>query len=479
MFERHRTDVEKIRTAFLELKCKEGISLQSSSCPSNVTRAGNYKAEGAKIDINCLNRVLLVDPIERIAVVEPRVTMEQLAKATIEYGMIVPVVPEFKGITVGGAILGAGLESASHRYGLFSDQALSYEILLGDGSIVRATPRAHADLFYGIVGSYGSLGILLSVELKLILAKSYVRLRYHAFDKVSDALQHISAIAPTKVDFLEGFVFAKDQIAVVAGSFLALEEKDTVPRTFSQKFPWSPWFYPHVKQVLKSKEKEDEKMPIFDYLFRHDRGAFWMGAYGTIGAALPGYFVESRWGLPALGKLFSRQPLQNGPKEPGFLYRLFLGWAMTSRRLYSWLHKHSEEWVQNQCIIQDFCIPFSKSGAFIEKVIEHTGIFPLWLCPIASGKTAQIFSPHAYSQESLLINVGIYGIPRAPLLPADILRSLEEWTQSFKGRKLLYSYCQYTKDQFWQIYPRDAYEQLRRTYHAHRWMPIDHKVLMK
>ena len=108
MFERHQVDVEKIRKAFLELKTHKSCSLMSSFHPSNVTRAPEYKSRAAKVDINSLNRILLIDPIERIVVAELRVTMEELAQATLEYGMMVPVLPEFKGITVGGAIMGLG-----------------------------------------------------------------------------------------------------------------------------------------------------------------------------------------------------------------------------------------------------------------------------------------------------------------------------------------------------------------------------------
>ena len=46
--------------------------------------------------------------------VEPRITMEELVRKMMPYGLTIPVVPEFKSITVGGAIMGMGGESASH-----------------------------------------------------------------------------------------------------------------------------------------------------------------------------------------------------------------------------------------------------------------------------------------------------------------------------------------------------------------------------
>lgn len=477
LLDKHRIDVEKIQTAFLSHRKTEGkCSLKKASRPSNVTRSADYKklSQATSIDINPLNRILQIDPIERTVLAEPRVTMEELLKATLPYGMMVPVLPEFKGITVGGAIMGAGLESASHRFGLFSDQALSYEILLGDGSIICASPDEHSDLFYGLAGSYGSLGVLLSVTLKLIPTCPFVQLTYHVFHNIIEAIQSISALAHP--DFIEGFIFAKNHVVCVEGRFMPLEYGDNYP-AFSQKHYWSPWFYQHVK--AKQENDTPEKMPLFDYLFRHDRGAFWMGSYGTQWSALPRYFFESRWHLTRCARCLPQSPRIRSPREPSFFYRVLLGWAMSSRRLYTWLHTaHSEEWIANRCMIQDFCIPLHHAASFIEEVLEQTGILPLWLCPISSVDTVQILSPHYNPTSKKLLNVGIYGIPiQQQKGTAQLLASLEETAQRMKGRKMLYSYSQYTPEQFWDIYPKERYERLRKTYYADTWTPIDAKVL--
>jgi FAD/FMN-containing dehydrogenase len=41
--------------------------------------------------------------------------MDKLVKATLKYGLVPPVVTEFPGITVGGAIQGAAAETSSFR----------------------------------------------------------------------------------------------------------------------------------------------------------------------------------------------------------------------------------------------------------------------------------------------------------------------------------------------------------------------------
>lgn len=475
--QKHAQDVEALRQ---QLKNESGqFSLQNHPHPSNITRSPAYKAAASQLNINHFNRILEIDLIHRRIWVEPRVTMQQLAEAAFEKGMMVPVIPEFKGITVGGAIMGGGLESASHRFGLFSDNCLAYEILLGDGTVVRATPEEHSDLFYGIVGSYGSLGILLSIELRLIPAKSWIQLKYRRFFSISETMKyfernHGGISAP---DFVEGFVFGPDHIKIVEGSFLS--EPKTIPDTLSLKSSWSEWFYPHVK---KMPDQHEEKILLQEYLFRHDRGAFWIGAYGTEWSAIPRYFLESRLKMPSLAKLLPSFDPKNfkGPQDPGFFFRLFWGWAMTSHRLYSWLHSHSEEWVAKHFIIQDFCIPAENVISFVEKVMDQVAIFPLWLCPTPKTKQPQILSPHFLpTTSSLVVNVGVYGISPHSKTPNELVRKLEEWTGEANGRKVLYSYSYYTPEEFWKIYPKKDYETLRRLYHADRWMELDQKVLQK
>jgi len=475
LMDQHAQDVEVLR---LQIKNDtHQFSLRNHPHPSNIIRSNKYKSGASQLNINHLNRILKIDPEGRRIVVEPRVTMEQLARAALEKGMMVPVIPEFKGITVGGAIMGGGMESASHRYGLFSDNCLAYEILLGDGSVVRASPDEHADLFYGIVGSYGSLGVLLAVELRLIPATPWVKLKYRKFFSIADAVKYFERNqgAVSGPDFVEGLVFAPDHIKVIEGFFL--ENPETVSPSLSLKYPWSNWFYPHAREVS---DQHEEKIPLLEYLFRHDRGAFWIGAYGTHWAAIPRYLLESRFKLPALAKLLPTFKPENfkGLQDPGPLFRLIWGWAMTSHRLYTWLHSKSEDWVANQFIIQDFCIPAENVASFVDKVFQQIGIFPLWLCPTPKAKTPQILSPHFLpTTSSLVVNVGIYGISPSSRSPAELVQQLEGWTKLALGRKVLYSYSYYTPEEFWSIYPKQDYDRLRGLYHADRWMHLDQKVL--
>jgi FAD/FMN-containing dehydrogenase len=58
--------------------------------------------------------------------------MDKLVEATLEYGLIPPVVMEFPGITVGGGYAGSAGESSSFKYGYFDQTVNSVEIVLAN-----------------------------------------------------------------------------------------------------------------------------------------------------------------------------------------------------------------------------------------------------------------------------------------------------------------------------------------------------------
>lgn len=126
---------------------------------TNSTRHITFEKD-KMVDISDLDHTLQIDPKRSVAIVEPNVPMDKLVQATLRHGLIPPVVMEFPGITVGGGIQGGAGESSSYKWGTFNHITNWYEVILADGTLVRASRQEHADLFWGSAGSYGSLGVI-------------------------------------------------------------------------------------------------------------------------------------------------------------------------------------------------------------------------------------------------------------------------------------------------------------------------------
>ncbi len=63
--------------------------------------------------------VLGVDTKRQIVRVEPLVTMGQITATLHPLGWTLAVVPELDDLTVGGLLMGFGVETSSHKHGLF------------------------------------------------------------------------------------------------------------------------------------------------------------------------------------------------------------------------------------------------------------------------------------------------------------------------------------------------------------------------
>lgn len=463
------------------------ISLHYGSNTSYTTRSKSYKNGCQQLNCAALDQVIKIDPENQIAYVEPRVTMQELVKATLPYQLIPPVVPELKDITVGGAIMGMGAESASHRFGTFNDTCAALEFLSADGRLVKTTPSENADLFYGLAGSYGSLGTLVSAEIKLVPAKECVHLHYTFFSNPKEAIDTLLSLAHTAdaPEFLDGIIFSKNLAVVISGNLVANTALQKELPRFSTRPLSAPLYHQHVREIFQNHPSGtyEEIMTHADYFFRYDLGAFWMGSYV--------------FQLPLLRQLIMQgvlkwtKPKQNGLRydevqrfhqilNPNAFCRALFRPLVECQNLCKMLHR-AEKWMQQRIMIQDLCIPENNALAFAEKILETPAIFPIWLLPIKGTHAPQIFAPHLLAKETpknMFLNFGLYGIPNSPYPVEQIIPKVEQLTRTLGGRKVLYSHSYYSREEFWEIYSHQDYAELRKkTASEGFWLDIATKVL--
>jgi hypothetical protein len=192
---------------------------RSNEVPHNVP--GPYSTPE---DIPCLNRILRINHRKRSAEVEANVTMESLVNATLQFGLIPCVVAGQKGTTVGQAFANITNESSSFTFGTFDCTVLEIELVLGNGTVVRAGPEKNEKMFYGSAGTMNSLGLTTMFEISLCSRGPYVELEIIS-SLLSLSNMHKQLKAPRMNEFLSPHQSSKKVTIFSIASKEAMQEK--------------------------------------------------------------------------------------------------------------------------------------------------------------------------------------------------------------------------------------------------------------
>jgi decaprenylphospho-beta-D-ribofuranose 2-oxidase len=116
---------------------------------------------GTVVDMTGLARILSVDTTTGHVVAEAGVSLDTLVRVLLSLGLLVPVLPGTRQVTVGGAIA-ADIHGKNHHVkGSFGNHVAAMDLLLADGSVRTLTPQGAPELFWATVGGMGLTGIIL------------------------------------------------------------------------------------------------------------------------------------------------------------------------------------------------------------------------------------------------------------------------------------------------------------------------------
>ncbi|BAS00626.1 FAD-binding oxidoreductase [Blastochloris viridis] len=436
----HQTKVAVIQKQLAE-SAKDNKTVHFKRTSTNSTRARRAINGAVELDLTTLNDIVGLNAAENYIDVEPGVPMDALVMATLKANLIPLVVPEFPGITVGGAVQGGALESSSYRYGQLNDTVLEYELLLTDGTLIVATAdNAYSDLYYGLATSHGTLAVVTRIRLRLTAAARFVTLAIEPCPSPAACLETLRRhTGAGTADFIEGLLFSETAGAVITGT---LSDTATAPvRRFWRNI--DPWYHRFMRRAAETGVTAIS-VPLVDYLFRYDKGAFWMGEH-----------------------LFPLFGVKSNP-----VTRFFLAPISRTRKLYDGLHAMN---VQHEYIVQDFYMDWTDASKIIDFDVRGPKIFPVWLCPIKATTTPQKLSSHYREQEQMLLNVGIYGMPEGGNAVGDTI-ALENLFLDTPNRKMLYAQTFYEQAAFWRKYDQAWYGSLRRKYNAEPFRDVWSKV---
>jgi FAD/FMN-containing dehydrogenase len=148
---------------------------------------------GLMIDLSPM-KAIEVDPAARRARVEPGVTWNELNAATQRHGLAVTG-GVISSTGVAGLTLGGGIGALIGAFGLAADNLAGDVVVTADGDVVIASEVERPDLFWGLRGGGGNLGIVSSFEFHLHEVGPVVigGLAYHPFSSAGELIRAFRA----------------------------------------------------------------------------------------------------------------------------------------------------------------------------------------------------------------------------------------------------------------------------------------------
>jgi len=418
---------------------------------SRISKDGNNKlrhndANSRKVDTRKLRNIIEVDYDRMVCWVQSGCTFADLCEFLIPLGAMPKVVPEFPDISIGGAIMGLGIESTSFKHGLFHCTCLEYEILLGNGEILWCSNSQNSSLFHGVPNSLGSLGILLSARIELQKCEPYVTVLTESFSNFEDFATKMSS--PTSdIDFVEAMEYHDlKEIAFVTGK---MQPRDISLPIYTFTRFGDVWFWRKIRHLLiDNSSSHIFQTPLSDYFFRHDRGSFWM--------------IEE-----------SRNSSWN-----------YLDCFQTAKIGFQFLSSYrSPEVVQALMYIEDIGIPTDRLVEFRQHdsafwVLDNITSTPsqnqniTWYCPfLTTGKESLVKDSFAKNGG---VNIGLYRSMTSNktwLTIKNVHRAFHRIVEEVTGQIFLYGYCYENEDEFWKGISQGHYKKLRHKYKAEDSFP--------
>ncbi|MDH5579115.1 MAG: FAD-binding oxidoreductase, partial [Betaproteobacteria bacterium] len=152
------------------------------------------------LSLERMRNIESIDPLQRVAVVEAGVTLQQLQEAADEQGLAFPLDLGARGsATLGGnASTNAGGNRVL-RFGMTREMVLGLEVVLADGTVVPAMNRliknnSGYDLKQIFIGAEGTLGVITRLVLRLREKPSRQDVAFAAvpgFDALAALLKHM------------------------------------------------------------------------------------------------------------------------------------------------------------------------------------------------------------------------------------------------------------------------------------------------
>lgn len=285
--------------AVVRLCAELGIPFTARGSGTSLSGGSTPSPGSVVIALNRMNRILKLEPQERIAVVEPGVINLQVTKSASVHGLIYAPDPSSQQIcTIGGNVAFNAGGAHCLKYGMTSNHVLGVKAVLANGEVVQfggeSTESAGPDTAGLFCGSEGLFGVALEITLRLMpRVEKYhtVMASYPSTEAAGDAVGAVvaSGILPGAMEIMDRLAMDAAEAAVHAGyppeaaAMLIVELEGPAEQVEVEKVRLAEIIERSGAQTAHVAKNEDERLKI------------WKGrksAFSAVGRLSPDFIVQ-------------------------------------------------------------------------------------------------------------------------------------------------------------------------------------------
>ncbi|MFJ8816510.1 FAD-binding oxidoreductase [Amycolatopsis thermoflava] len=206
--------VDGVRTA-VRLASAHGVPVVPRGAGTGLAGGAVAGRGELVLDVSGLDRIVEIDPVDAVAVVEPGVRTAALDRAAQEFGLrYAPDPASAKISTIGGNIATNAGGMRCVKYGVTRDAVLGLDVVLADGRLISTGRRtvkgvSGLDLTSLFVGAEGTLGVVVGATLRLRPLPARTLTAAAAYDSVAAAARACAELTrqrrePSLLELLDG-----------------------------------------------------------------------------------------------------------------------------------------------------------------------------------------------------------------------------------------------------------------------------------
>jgi len=190
--------VEEVQ-GILRLCSDHGVPVVARGAGTGLSGGALPISDGVLLSLSRFDRIIAIDPEQRIATVQPGVRNLAISEAAAPHGLYYAPDPSSQiACTIGGNVAENSGGVHCLKYGLTVHNLLALKIVTMEGDLLEigsAAPDSQGyDLLALMTGSEGLLGVIVEVTVKLLARPERAQVLLAAFDDVRHAAEAVGAV---------------------------------------------------------------------------------------------------------------------------------------------------------------------------------------------------------------------------------------------------------------------------------------------